>query len=130
MRVGAKRLGRRRGAEAAPDDGVFSRLAAVGQRRPALTTLASVAVLLFLALPVLDLRLTTSGVELLPVGADQRVFFERLDEDFPPLATPTVTVVAQATPDEVAAWVPRDRGPRRRDPGGPATRPRRRPRRA
>jgi RND superfamily putative drug exporter len=104
--LGAKRLGRRRGAEQAPDDGVFSRLAAAGQHRPGLTTLASVAVLLLLALPVLDLRLNTSGVELLPADADQRVFFERLDEDFPALASPTVTVVAQATPDEVAAWVP------------------------
>ena len=104
--LGAKRLGRRRGIEAAPDEGVFSRLAAAGQRRPAITTLASVAVLLVLALPALDLRLNTSGVELLPVGADQRVFFEALDEDFPGLSTPTVTVVAQATPEEVAAWVP------------------------
>ncbi|WP_208544106.1 MMPL family transporter [Nocardioides seonyuensis] len=102
---GAKRLGRRRGAEAAPDDGVFSKLAAAGQRRPGLTTLASVAVLLFLAVPVLDLRLNTSGVELLPVGAEQREFFEALDEDFPALATPTVTAVAQATPDQVAGWV-------------------------
>ena len=104
--VGAKRLGRRRGAEAAPEEGVFSRLAAAGQRRPALTTLASVAVLVFLALPALDLRLNTSGVELLPVDADQRVFLEALDEDFPALASPTVTVVAQATPAQLAAWVP------------------------
>ena len=33
--LGAQRLGRRRGAEAAPDDGVFSRLAALVQRRTA-----------------------------------------------------------------------------------------------
>ncbi|WP_229856449.1 MMPL family transporter [Nocardioides flavus (ex Wang et al. 2016)] len=104
--LGAKRLGRRQGAEHAPDEGVFSRLAAVGQRRPGLTTFASVAVLLFLAVPALDLRLNTSGVELLPAHAEQRVFFEALEEDFPALAAPTVTVVAQATPGEVAAWVP------------------------
>ena len=104
--LGAKRLGNRRGMETAPDEGVFSRLAAVGQRRPAITTVASVAALLVLALPALDLRLNSSGVELLPVDADQRVFFEALDEDYPALSTPTVTVVAQATPEEVAAWVP------------------------
>lgn len=104
--LGAKRLGRRRGAEVAPDEGVFSRLAAAGQRRPAATALISVAVLLFLALPALDLRLNTSGVQLLPVQADQRVFFESLDEDFPEVSSPTVTLVAQATPDEVAAWLP------------------------
>ena len=102
--LGARRLGRRRGAEAAPEEGVFSRLAAAGQRRPALTTLGSVAVLLLLAVPALDLRLNTSGVELLPADAEQRVFFEQLDEDFPALVAPTVTVVARATPEQVAAW--------------------------
>jgi putative drug exporter of the RND superfamily len=104
--LGAKRLGDRRGAEAAPEEGVFSTLAAAGKRRPGLTTLASLAVLFLLALPVLDLRLNTSGVELLPADAEQRVFLESLDADFPALAAPTVTVVAQATTDQVAAWVP------------------------
>ncbi|MCW2833508.1 MAG: integral rane protein [Nocardioides sp.] len=104
--LGAKRLGRRRGVEVSPDEGVFSRLAAAGQRRPGLTMLASVAVLVLLALPALDLRLNTSGVELLPADAEQRVFFEALDQDYPALAAPGVTVVAQATPDQVAVWVP------------------------
>ena len=35
------------------------------------------------------------------------MFFESLDEDFPALADPDVTVVAQATTDEASAWVPR-----------------------
>ena len=104
--LGAKRLGRRRGVEKSPDEGIFSRLAVVGQRRPGLTMVGSVAVLLFLALPALDLRLNTSGFQLLPVGADQRVFFEALDKDYPALAAPGVTVVAQATTEQVAAWVP------------------------
>ena len=104
--MGARRLGTRRGAETAPDDGVFSRLAALVQRRPALTTLASVAVLLLLALPALDLRLNASGVELLPEGAEQRVFFERVEEEFTALDTPAVTVAAQADVEQVAAWIP------------------------
>ncbi|MBE7325037.1 MMPL family transporter [Nocardioides sp. Y6] len=102
--LGARRLGRRRGAEAAPDEGLFSRLARRVQRRPGLTTVVSVAVLLGLAWPALDLRLNASGVELLPPRAEQRVFFEELDRDFPLLATPTVTVVAQAPRAEVEAW--------------------------
>lgn len=101
---GARRLSRRRGAEAAPDDGVFSRLAAVVQRRPGLTTVLSVAVLLVLALPALDLRINASGAELLPTDAEQRVFVEELDRDFPLLATPTVSVVAQAPLEEVQEW--------------------------
>src|SRR5690606_27666866 len=67
---GADRLIRRKGAEAAPEDGVFSRLARLVQRWPLLTTLVSVAVLLLLALPALGLRLTASGVELLPPDAE------------------------------------------------------------
>ncbi|MCE0488352.1 MMPL family transporter [Ornithinimicrobium sediminis] len=102
--VGARRLGKRRGAEVAPDDGWFSRLARVVQRRPAVTTAVAVTLLLGAATPALEMRLTSSGAELLPPGAEQRVFFETLDEDFPALAFPAVTVVAQAPPDEVQAW--------------------------
>ncbi|WP_110183023.1 MMPL family transporter [Nocardioides solisilvae] len=102
---GAARLVRRRGAEAAPEHGVFSRLARVVQRFPVLTTLASVAVLLLLALPALGLRLTASGVELLPPDAEQRVFFEELGEDYPVAASPTVVLVAQASPEQAAALV-------------------------
>mgnify|MGYP001765710764 CR=1 FL=1 len=104
--LGARRLGRRKGAEAAPEEGVFSRLATLVQHRPALTTLVSVAVLVLLALPALNLRLIASGVELLPTGAEQRVFFEALEEDFPALATPAVTVVAQASVAQASDWVP------------------------
>lgn len=104
--LGARRLGRRRGAEAAPDHGVFSRIARVVQARPALATLLTVALLLFLAVPALGLRLTSSGTELLPPGAEQRQFFERLDTEFPALATPDVLVAAQATPEQAAAWEP------------------------
>src|SRR5690606_10797203 len=102
---GADRLIRRKGAEAAPEDGVFSRLARLVQRWPLLTTLVSVAVLLLLALPALGLRLTASGVELLPPDAEQRVFFEELARDYPIVASPTVTVVAQASPEEARALV-------------------------
>ncbi|WP_224766174.1 MMPL family transporter [Nocardioides campestrisoli] len=99
--MGASRLVRRRGAEAAPEEGVFSRLARVVQRAPVLTTVVSVAVLLLLAVPALGLRLTASGVELLPADAEQRVFAEQLEEDYPALASPGVTLVAQA--DEAQA---------------------------
>ncbi|WP_204163476.1 MMPL family transporter [Nocardioides gilvus] len=102
--LGARRLGNRKGAEAAPDEGVFSRLAGVVQRRPGLTTLVSVLVLLGLALPALDLRLNASGVELLPPKAEQRVFFDGLDDDYPVLAAPTVQVVAQADEAQVQQW--------------------------
>ncbi|MBE7325038.1 MMPL family transporter [Nocardioides sp. Y6] len=95
--MGAKRLGNRHGVEDAPEEGVFSRLAVVVQRRPGWTTAVSVGMLMVIALPALDLRLTSASVEMLPADADQRIFFEKLDRDFPIVSTPTVSVVAQAS---------------------------------
>ncbi|CAN5381865.1 MMPL family transporter [soil metagenome] len=103
--LAARRLGKRRGAELSGDEGWFSSLARVVQRRPAITVLVSVAMLLTLAAPVLGMRLTSSGVQLLPVGAEQRTFFETLDADYPALAGADVTVVADGNIAEVQAWV-------------------------
>ena len=60
-----RRLGRRLG-DVAPEHGVFSRLAATIQRRPVVPLLAVLGVLAVLAIPVLQLRLVSSGVALLP----------------------------------------------------------------
>ncbi len=102
--VAARRLGKRRGAEVSGDEGWFSALARVVQRRPAVTMVAAVLILLTLASPVLGMRLTSSGVELLPKDAEQRVFFEMLDEDYPALAGADITVVARGPVEEVQAW--------------------------
>jgi putative drug exporter of the RND superfamily len=91
--VGAKRLSRK-AVEQAPDVGVFSRLAAVVQRRPVVVIVGVVVVLVTLALPTLSTRLTSSGTELLPKQAQQRVFFDQLARDYPVLSAPEVTVVA------------------------------------
>ncbi len=102
--IAARRLGPRRGAEVSPDDGWFSRLAAAVQRRPALAAICSVAVLLLLAAPALGLRLTSSGTELLPTDAPQRVFFTELNRDYPALSQPAVTLVADAPLAQVQQW--------------------------
>ncbi len=93
--VGARRL-LKRGTEQAPEEGVFSRLATRVFRRPLLVILAVLAVLVTLALPAFDLKLTSSGKELLPVSAPQRQFFTALEQDYPRLAGPDLQVVAQA----------------------------------
>ncbi|WP_431472958.1 MMPL family transporter [Ornithinimicrobium sp. W1665] len=100
----ARRLGHRRGAGATADEGIFSRLATAVQRRPVITVVASTAVLLALAWPALGLRLTSSGTDLLPPGADQRVFFEQLDEDYPLVAAPDVVALVQAPREETLTW--------------------------
>jgi RND superfamily putative drug exporter len=86
---GLRRLVRRLG-DVAPPEGFFSRLGRAVQRSP--------------ALPALDMQLRSSGTELLPVDADQRVFFSTLAEEFPATASPAVRVVADAEVTEVSAW--------------------------
>jgi RND superfamily putative drug exporter len=98
--MGARRLSRR-AVEPTSDVGLFSRLAVVVQRRPVLVIVGAVVVLVTLALPTLSMRLTSSGTELLPKDAPQRVFFEQLERDYPGLSAPEVTVVA-ASPDTAA----------------------------
>ena len=101
--LGARRL-LRRGTEQAPDEGVFSRLSRVVQRAPWVVIAACLAVLVTAALPSLRLQLTSSGPELLPAGARERVFFETLAEQYPDMASPDVTYVTEAPKDEVERW--------------------------
>ncbi|GAA5015460.1 MMPL family transporter [Terrabacter aeriphilus] len=91
--LGGRRLARRATATTS-DVGVFSRLAAGVQRRPVAVIVGVTVVLVTLALPTLSMRLTSSGTELLPKDAQQRVFFEQLARDYPALSAPEVTVVA------------------------------------
>ena len=96
------------------DVGVFSRLAVGVQRRPVLVIIGVVVVLVTLALPTLSMRLTSSGTELLPEDAPQRVFFEQLARDYPALSAPEVTVVARSSDTAaVTAWAQQFRD----DPG-------------
>ncbi len=89
--------------DVAPATGFFSSLAAWTQRRPWLVAGAVAAVLVALAAPALDIRLRSSGVELLPAGNTQRELFETLDADFPALSAADLTVVLQTTDEQVVA---------------------------
>jgi RND superfamily putative drug exporter len=108
--VGAKRLSRK-AVEPTSDVGFFSRLAVGVQRRPVIVIVGVVVVLVTLALPTLSMKLTSSGTELLPKDAPQRVFFEQLDRDYPALSAPEVTVVARtADTAAVTSWAQQFRG--------------------
>jgi RND superfamily putative drug exporter len=102
--LGSKRLVPRH-REAGPDKGVFSRLAKIVQARPIVVIVVTLAALIALALPALSMKLTSSGVQMLPVAAPQRVFFETLDRDYPALRSPDVTVVAEAPLETTQQWV-------------------------
>ena len=101
--VGANRL-LPRGAEHSPDDGLFSRLARFVQARPVTVIVLTLAALVALAWPATSMRLVSSGQQLLPRSAPQRVFFDRLASDYPRLSTPDVTVVARAPLGRAQSW--------------------------
>lgn len=101
--LGARRL-LSKGTEAAPDDGVFSRLARAVHRHPWLVIVASVGVLVVLALPTLSMRLTSSGHQLMPVGTSQRDFFDRLGADYPLVSGASATVVGRASVADATAY--------------------------
>ena len=92
--------------DVAPPEGVFSRLAGVVQRRAWVVTVAVAALLVLAGVPALGMQLRSSGPELMPVGTAQRTFVEQLDRHYPTIANPDVVLVARATPQQVAAWVP------------------------
>jgi RND superfamily putative drug exporter len=101
--LGARRL-LRRGTEVAPEHGVFSRLAQWVHRRPVPIIAVVLAALVVLAMPALDLRLTSSGEQLLPTSSADRQFFEGLAADYPRLGGADVTVVARATLTQAQAY--------------------------
>ena len=101
--LGARRL-LRRGTETAPEHGVFSRLAQWVHRHPVPIIIVVLAALVAMALPALDLRLTSSGEQLLPTSSSDRRFFEGLATDYPQLGGADVTVVAKAPLAEARAY--------------------------
>ncbi|GAB2694190.1 MMPL family transporter [Thalassiella azotivora] len=118
---GLRSLVRRLG-DVPPAEGVFSRLARGVQRHPWLVAVGVVAVLAGAASPVASMQLRSSGVELLPVDAPDRQFFDRLDERFPLTSSPDLQVVGRAGPDamgEVAELAAGLDGVERVDPPRP-----------
>ncbi|HVN12309.1 MAG TPA: MMPL family transporter [Kineosporiaceae bacterium] len=98
-----RRLGRRLG-DVPPERGAFSALAAVIQRRPVVPLVAVLAVLLIAGLPVLQLRLVSSGVALLPLSSPSRRLFDDVAARFPRANGASVTVVSTWRPEQLARW--------------------------
>ncbi len=90
--------------DAPPAEGFFSRLARGVQRQPWLVAGAVTTLLVLLALPSLRMVLVSSGVELLPADAEQRVTVEQVQSRFPAVASPDVQVVAQTSVAQMDAY--------------------------
>ncbi len=97
LRTAADRFG-----DVAPEEGFFSRLARWTQRRPWLVVGGVLLILGILAAPVLRLELRSSGAQLLPPSAPDRQFFDTLAAQYPASGIPTVQVVGEATPQQMA----------------------------
>jgi RND superfamily putative drug exporter len=86
--------------------GVFARVARVVQRRPAVTALAVLGAMVFIALPVLDMRLSMGDARLLPASSQTRAQYDEMVVHYPDEVRPDpVAAVVAAAPDsgEVAA---------------------------
>lgn len=94
----------RRTADVQTEEGRFAALAGRVQRHPWWVMLGSLAVLGLLAVPLAHVELRNSTTELLPLGSAQREYVQVLREDYPAASTPGVTVVAETTLEDAAAW--------------------------
>ena len=74
-------------------------------RAPWLVAALIAIALATLAVPTFGLKTTSSGPELLPAGTSERVFFEDFGDRFPLLGGSDLTIVTEAAPSEVEAWV-------------------------
>jgi RND superfamily putative drug exporter len=90
-------LGRRIAASAGEEGPLWRRAVLAVMRRPAISLIATVAVLLALASPVLDLRLGDGGTTALPADTTAKQGLLALERDFPSGATDPVTIVVDGS---------------------------------
>ncbi|WP_062073054.1 MMPL family transporter [Demequina sediminicola] len=95
-------------ADVSSDTGAFSRLAGRVQQHPWLVAIATTGLLLLLASPLASLQVRNSEVELLPVDNESREFVDTYAVEYPDLASPTVHLLLETSPEEADAWVTSD----------------------
>jgi RND superfamily putative drug exporter len=89
--------------------GVFARLARIVQRRPLVTALTVLAAMLFIAIPVLDMRLSAGDARLLPATTQTRALYDEMAVHYPDEIGPDeVSAIMPVTPDSAAAATLRD----------------------
>jgi RND superfamily putative drug exporter len=95
----------RPGRAVTPDRGFFSRLAGAVQRRPWPVAIGVAALLLLAGTPLLSLKLENGSVELLPESFQSVQVQRNIAVRFPGGGADPVTVLAQARPDQLDAYV-------------------------
>jgi uncharacterized membrane protein YdfJ with MMPL/SSD domain len=95
-------LGRRIAASAGEEGPVWRSAVLAVMRRPAISLIATTAVLLALASPVLDLRMGDGGTTALPNSSTAKQGLLALQRDFPSGATDPVTIVVDGSATDPA----------------------------
>ena len=93
-------LGRRIAASAGEEGPLWRRAVLAVMRRPAISLIATTALLLALASPVLGLQLGAAGTSSLPDDTVAKQGLLALERDFPSGATDPVTIVVDGSPDD------------------------------
>jgi putative drug exporter of the RND superfamily len=95
-------LGRRIAASAGEEGPIWRRAVLAVMRRPAISLIATTALLLALASPVLDLRMGDGGITALPNSTTAKQGLLALQRDFPSGATDPVTIVVDSPSKDAA----------------------------
>ena len=90
-------------AAASGESGFWHRWAMIVMARPGLFALLSIAALLALALPALDLKVAMPGMDVLPQDTTARRGFEALERDFGPGSVAPINVVVDRSSGTVFA---------------------------
>lgn len=91
--------------DSSSDEGSFSRLARFVHRIPWVIIPVVVAVMALMAWPAGDLKMRSSVIEYMPTGSEPRMAYTTLQNDYPALATPKITVVADQNAQQTADYV-------------------------
>lgn len=91
--------------DVAPQEGFFSRLARQVHRHPWAVLTGVLAILAVLALPLRDLDLRNSQMEMLPPSSDLRATYETMQEKYPTSVYSDATVLVDAEPAQAGEFV-------------------------
>ena len=81
--------------DSSSDHGFFSRLAHRVVAHPWIIMVVIAVALLIMASPVASLHMRTNVVEYMPANSSVRTGYDIVQDDYPALATPTISIVAQ-----------------------------------
>ena len=91
--------------DSSSDDGVFSRLSRRVVGHPWAVMVVIVALLALMATPVGSLRVRSNFTEYMPANSSVRTGYDIVQDDYPALATPTISIVAQTDTTGAAGLV-------------------------